>query len=201
MLHKKIRLLALAGGMMAGAMLTGAPAQAEPTAEMLANTCAGCHGTLGQSAGPASPAIAGFPKNFLKTVLTEFKSGERPATIMDRIAKGYSDTEIDLIAEFLSKQKWGVAKTASVTGTPINDELAKQGEEKVKDCVKCHEDDGKKQDEDTPRLGGQWLDYLLIRVSDYKTLENYPQPKKMKKQIERLSVQELEAVAHYFANQ
>ena len=36
---------------------------ATPSARMLANTCAGCHGTDGSSVGPASPTIAGISQH------------------------------------------------------------------------------------------------------------------------------------------
>ena len=73
---------------------------ATPSASMLANTCAGCHGTNGISVGPASPTIAGKSAEYLKEVMEAYKSGERHATIMDRIAKGYTEEEIALMAEY-----------------------------------------------------------------------------------------------------
>jgi cytochrome c553 len=33
-----------------------------------------------------------------------FRSGERPATVMNRIAKGFSDDEIGAIADWLARQ-------------------------------------------------------------------------------------------------
>ena len=44
---------------------------------MLANTCAGCHGTDGASAGDAMPIIGGMEKEYMQLALAEFKSGER----------------------------------------------------------------------------------------------------------------------------
>jgi cytochrome subunit of sulfide dehydrogenase len=34
-----------------------------------------------------------------------FRSGQRSATVMDRIAKGFSDMEIDAIAEWYQAQR------------------------------------------------------------------------------------------------
>jgi sulfide dehydrogenase cytochrome subunit len=34
-----------------------------------------------------------------------FKSGERPATLMDRIAKGYTDEEIEAMAKYFAEIK------------------------------------------------------------------------------------------------
>jgi sulfide dehydrogenase cytochrome subunit len=70
---------------------------------MLSNSCAGCHGTDGHSPG-AIPSIAGKSAAFVETALREFQSGKRQATVMGRHAKGYTDEEIKLIAEFFASK-------------------------------------------------------------------------------------------------
>lgn len=70
---------------------------------MLANSCAACHGTKGKSPG-AIPSIDGKSANFLLQALKDFQTGARASTIMGRHAKGYSEQELRLIAEFFSKQ-------------------------------------------------------------------------------------------------
>ena len=71
-------------------------------AMMLANSCAGCHGTYGKSPG-AIPAINGKSASFIVESLKDFQSGTRPSTVMGRHANGYSEEEIQLIADFFSK--------------------------------------------------------------------------------------------------
>ncbi|MBF0175634.1 MAG: cytochrome c, class I [Magnetococcales bacterium] len=193
------RMLVLAAVVVGG--LWGGAAVAGPTSGMLSNTCDGCHGPGGVSPGPYMPSIAGMPYNFLKQMMTEFMKDERPSTIMSRIAKGYSDGEIDEIAKHFAGLKWGVNNGASVKGKSVDPDKAEKGKSLARECEKCHEDGGKKQDEDTPRMAGQWLDYLQLKLGEYKNDEKYPQPKKMKTQIDKLSVEDLEAVAHYFAGQ
>lgn len=70
---------------------------------MLSNSCAGCHGTHGLSPG-AIPSINGKSKRFIIQALKEFQSGARPSTVMGRHAKGYSEHEIQLIADYFAKQ-------------------------------------------------------------------------------------------------
>ncbi len=36
--------------------------------------------------------------------MLQFKAGERPATVMNRITKGYSDEEIKLLSAYLGNQ-------------------------------------------------------------------------------------------------
>ena len=78
-------------------------ALAEPPSQgaMLGASCAGCHGTDGRSPG-SIPPIHGRPAEFIRTSLTDFRSGKRPSTVMGRHAKGYTDEEIALIAEYFA---------------------------------------------------------------------------------------------------
>lgn len=82
------------------------PAQAGELSQgqMLSASCAGCHGTDGHSPG-SIPDISGKSAEFIRTSLQDFRSGERASTVMGRHAKGYSDEEILLIAEYFEKQK------------------------------------------------------------------------------------------------
>jgi cytochrome c553 len=86
--------------------LLGAPAvhAADASGETIAAQCNGCHGDMGRSKG-AAPAINGLPKSYLVSSMNDFKADKRPATIMNRIAKGYSDQEIENVAEYYSSAK------------------------------------------------------------------------------------------------
>lgn len=71
---------------------------------MLSNSCAACHGTDGNSPG-AIPSIHGKSAAFISQALKEFRSGKRHSTVMGRHAKGYSDEEIQLIADYFAGLK------------------------------------------------------------------------------------------------
>ena len=88
-----------------GGLFLGQTAFADmPSGAMLGNTCAGCHGTDGVSKGSAA-SIKGLPIDHFVKTMQDFKSGKRPATIMDRIAKGYSDEEFRAMAEYFANLK------------------------------------------------------------------------------------------------
>ena len=70
---------------------------------MLSNSCAACHGTDGKSPG-AIPSINGKSSQFLVSALHDFQDGKRPATVMGRHASGYTDKEIQDIANYFSSQ-------------------------------------------------------------------------------------------------
>lgn len=67
---------------------------------MLAHACAGCHGTLGVSAGPNMPRLAGQTRQHILDAMHEFRRGARPSTIMGRLARGYDDAELSALADF-----------------------------------------------------------------------------------------------------
>jgi sulfide dehydrogenase cytochrome subunit len=71
---------------------------------MLSASCAGCHGPDGRSPG-AIPGISGKNAEFIRTALQEFRSGKRASTVMGRHAKGYTDEEFALIADYLASRK------------------------------------------------------------------------------------------------
>jgi sulfide dehydrogenase cytochrome subunit len=73
--------------------------EVDPRGEILALSCASCHGTDGKSVG-ILPGFYGKSATYLKTALMDFKNDERYSTVMGRHAKGYSDEEIELIAEY-----------------------------------------------------------------------------------------------------
>jgi len=90
------------------AALAVAPAtafsQEPPAGAQLAASCAMCHGTNGRSAGGNEP-LAGMPREELVRKFSEFRSGAKPATVMHQIAKGYTDPQLNLIAEYFAAQK------------------------------------------------------------------------------------------------
>ena len=72
----------------------------------LAATCANCHGTNGNAVkGAGLDSLAGVPKEKTLQKLSEFKSGDKPASIMHQISKGYTDEQMELIATYFAAQK------------------------------------------------------------------------------------------------
>lgn len=71
--------------------------------QMLAANCANCHGTKGQ-ASDAMPSLAGQPKATIVEQMKAFRDGKRAGTIMPQLAKGYSDAQIELAADYFSRQ-------------------------------------------------------------------------------------------------
>lgn len=180
---KQTMKLTLATGALALGISSAVAAGGAPSAEMLAGTCNGCHGMNGNSVGPASPSIAQMEKTAFVETMKAFQSGDMYSTIMGRIAKGYSDEEIDLMAGYFAAQKFAPAKqkfdeAAAKTGAKLHDKY----------CEKCHEDGGKPVEGDDAEyslLAGQWTPYLHYAMEDFREGRR-EMPKKMKKKVDAL---------------
>lgn len=66
-------------------------------------TCMGCHGDGGMGSGEI-PRLAGLPAAVTAGKMLAYKSDAQVGTVMNRIAKGYSDEEIQAVAEFFANQ-------------------------------------------------------------------------------------------------
>lgn len=180
----------LASGMLAA----GAAVAAPPSAEMLSNPCAGCHGTNGGSAGPSMPSLAGQSKTAIVEAMKKFKAGERPSSIMGRIAKGYSDADIVTIGEFFASKKY------HVTAQTVDKAKAARGAElQDANCSRCHLEEGREGKDDTPVMASQWLPYLQMQMELYQSGKR-KMPEKMEEKVKPLSQADLEALLHYYAS-
>ena len=86
------------------AMLTASGIASAADAPPGASSCSGCHPATAGVATPV-PRLNGRDAAQITTAMTEFRTGKRPATVMDRIAKGFTDDETKAIAAFLAAQK------------------------------------------------------------------------------------------------
>lgn len=91
--------------------LLAAPASAAPDdaqklyTQSLAATCANCHGTQGRAVKDAAlPGLAGMQADYIAAQMQAFRKGERKATIMHQIAKGYTDEQVRLLADYFAAQ-------------------------------------------------------------------------------------------------
>jgi sulfide dehydrogenase cytochrome subunit len=101
--HMKKILGLLIGSSLVGAALLPVSTFAADKGMVLALSCASCHGTNGASPG-SIPRIQGRSAEYIEKAMLQYKAGERPATVMNRIAKGYTDEEIKLLSAYLGNQ-------------------------------------------------------------------------------------------------
>ena len=198
-LTKAIMIAGLALGVSAAASAADAKLMMGASTSMLANNCQGCHGTDGASVGPASPTIAGLSRDYFIEVMEGFASGEVKATIMDRIATGYTKEEIAQLADY-----YGGLPFVKAVQT-FDSAQVKEGE-KLHDkyCEKCHADGGTSAEDDAGVLAGQWTPWVKWSIDDFRA-GHREMPKKMKKQMEKMLSKEgtasIDALLNYYASQ
>jgi cytochrome subunit of sulfide dehydrogenase len=224
------KLALIVGAAALGTTLSAAAADTPPppvlvsgaSAQMLAETCAGCHGTDGLSGGPASPSLAGSNPEYFAETMKGFQDGKVYSTIMGRIAKGYSEEEIKLMAEYFK------AKPYKAADQTFDAKLAEKGaKHHDKYCEKCHseggkiltaeaaakakeadeedeEEEGEAGDEEYQILAGQWTPYLRYTMEDFREGRR-EMPKKMKSKLKDLIAKQgdkgLEAIFAFYASE
>lgn len=105
-------LFALAGLCLATSLHAAEDGPAPAAVRYFAANCFNCHGSEGRAAG-AIPAIAGRDREFLRESLLAFKAGSKPASIMQQLAKGYSNRELVALADYFSRQPQGASHAAA----------------------------------------------------------------------------------------
>jgi len=79
------------------ALALGAAGEGPPGAA----SCTGCHG--GTRGGTSMPPIRDMPAEAIAASMRAFRTGERQATVMDRIARGFTEEETQAIASWFAR--------------------------------------------------------------------------------------------------
>ena len=95
-----LKVLAAAVGL--ASIAAAAVVSAEPPAGAV--SCSGCHPASARVTSPV-PRLAGRDQAAIVKAMQDFRSGTRAATVMDRIAKGFTDEEIQAIAAWYATQR------------------------------------------------------------------------------------------------
>ena len=92
------RALGLGAALLLGGAFPGLAQPAPPGAA----ACSGCHGAGGAT---AFPSLQERSPDEIADALRAFRTGERPATVMNRIAKGFTDEEARAIAAWIGQRR------------------------------------------------------------------------------------------------
>ena len=88
--------------MLAAATTASAAPVAEPPPG--ASACTGCHATRADVIGPG-PRLVGGKGHEMLAALDGFRSGQKPATVMDRIVRGFTRDELQAIVGWFAAQR------------------------------------------------------------------------------------------------
>lgn len=171
--------------------------------------CSHCHGKAGASSESDVPIIGGYSVEFLVNNIKAYRDHERACpdtkyrsgpdkgqtTSMCQIAKNLSDSDIRQIAVYFSKKKFVRAKQQ------FDPALAAKGKEIHEVyCEKCHSDGGTQAKDDAGMMAGQWMPYLRQAFDEFATGKR-PVPKKMKRKLDEITPEDMDALVHYYGSQ
>ncbi len=167
-------------------------------AAMLVNNCASCHGTDGYSSGPGTPSIAGLNKDYLLRTMKAYRTGERASSVMSRIAKGYTDTQIERMADYLSKLPYKANQQTTDAALVARGKAVHES-----NCQFCHAGTGNDAGFTKTLLDGQWSTYLHATLEDYHAGRSSNVPTEMANQLKDIKTlfgdDVLLALAQYYA--
>lgn len=130
---------------------------------LVVGTCAGCHGEEGSSMGPSIPTIAGFDTQTFIHIMKSYRRDGRPSTIMGRLARGYTNNDIEIMADYFGKKPFLRQAQA------VDPKKVKRGRLLHKEyCEKCHEQDGSHDVDRGGILAGQWMPFIEYSLIDFR---------------------------------
>jgi cytochrome c553 len=156
-----------------------------------------CHGALGMSTSN-SPNLAGqYPEVVIKQ-LHDYKSGRRTSAIMQALARGLSDQDIqDLAAYYASLPR---ARTAPTTYDESLPALVRVGDplRNIAPCIACH--GGVDQKLGAPWLEGMPKDYLVAQLVAFADGSRRNDPHgQMRLVVRTMTVREIDEVSTFYA--
>jgi len=152
-------------GLIAAALLFGAPpALGAELSEKLA-PCLACHGAGGKSESENVPSLAAQQASYTVIQLFMFREKLRVSETMNEPARGLSDDDLQAIADAIAALP--PAKSPDDPVDPARFERARALTEQ-NHCNVCHRPDFSGQ-QTVPRLAGQREDYLLKTLREYKS--------------------------------
>ncbi|MDU8929203.1 hypothetical protein RXV86_17555 [Alisedimentitalea sp. MJ-SS2] len=172
---------------------------ADNIATVLAGPCTACHGVVGNSNGMSMPSLAGMDFYYFFDTMRAYQSGKRSGTIMNRIAKGYSEDQLEIMGDYFESMSFQPAKQE------FDADLAARGKELHQNYCQesCHKNGGEGTEE-SGMLAGQWVTYLSNAFYDMQEGRSEQSPKmnaKVKSLFEEQGEDAFEALLHYYASQ
>lgn len=180
-----------------------APGPAEDFSALV-KRCEICHGQNGNSGLPMFPSIAGFSyEGFLyamdvyredRRIAAAFQQPNAPETVMNSIAQGLSDADVEALANYFSKRKY-VPRNQQ-----FDPKLARRGAILHEaHCERCHVQNGAVAGDEVAPLAGQWTPYLRLQFENILSGKRVVS-RRMLNRFKKLSQEDIEALLNYYAS-
>jgi len=157
--------------------------------EQKAAMCLACHGPKGKSGNAQWPHLAAQQSIYIINQLKAYKAGSRDNPMMQSIASGLTDDDINNLAAYFANLTPARAGGDSA--------LAKPGQAKAAMCLGCHGPSAEGNGQ-FPRLAGQHPAYLVKQLKSFKdgTRQNGP----MQAIVGNFSEEDFNELAAYFGS-
>lgn len=167
-----------------------------------ATACVACHGTNGEgNAAAGFPRLAGLNAEYLAKQLRDYREGSRTNPTMNPIAAALDDAASrDVAAYYASLDPAG--DSADVKASERGRTLALRGDwdNTIPACVSCHGPGGRGVEPSFPALAGQHASYIKAQLQAWREGKRRNDANELMKVVaERMSKEQIRAVADYFA--
>lgn len=174
----------------------------------VAAACGNCHGKDGASTDPNVPIIGGVSSTYLAGQMAAYKKKERPCASVAMTAgdkkgtksdmcealKDLGDADFKQLGDYFAKLKFvHASQTADAALAAKGQQIHKQ------DCEKCHSSNGGAPDDDAGILAGQWMPYMKLQITQFKSDIRKGDPK-MKPVLDRLDAASVDALLNFYAS-
>ena len=210
MLNWRRACVALGVTMLGMASITPATAATfEDSIAQRAMACTACHGPQGRAAPDGYyPRLAGKPAGYLYNQLVNFRDGRRHYALMTNLLTPLSDAYLLEIAQYFSSldvpYPAPLVSTSSADIITRGQQLVMHGDasRQVPACVQCHGQAMTGVAPNIPGLLGLPRDYLNAQLGAWKAGQRRAHaPDCMKAVVDKLSVEDINAVASWVAAQ
>jgi cytochrome c553 len=188
------KLETLIGGVFIMVLIFAAPLARTQTIKDKAAACASCHGEDGIPRDKTLPVIWGQHQGYLYLQLRDFKRGTRKSDAMAPFVEQMERDDMMALAEYFSKKPWPDLRQPRAPASVVTQ--AQRTKTSV-GCTGCHQ--AQYQGEGTqPRLAGQFKEYLIKSMMNFRTRERANNPG-MSDLMIATAPDDLAAMAEYLA--
>ncbi|WP_230976797.1 c-type cytochrome [Pseudothauera rhizosphaerae] len=198
---RKIAALALLGALPAASALAQPVGDAARGRELVEQNCIACHGVDGNGPVPSFPKVAGLHYEYTIKQLHEFQGKRRPSEIMQPIAAVLTEQQVQDVALYFASQRAVPVDTVDASLLPLGRKLYEDGnsDSGVPACAGCHGTEGRGNAR-FPRLAGQFQEYVVAQIQQFAEGKRTNDKRMMQVIANRLTAEEVQAVAHYIAS-
>lgn len=161
-------------------------------------TCAGCHGSDGNSPNPGVPSLSGHHQDYLYKATLDYRDGKRKHAVMRAAVRDLSVDEVRDLSAYYAGQTPDNGLFYTV-GNEKHFDPVKDGARIASACNGCHGKGGNSVTPGTPSLTGLHVKYLARATTEYR--DGMRPHAAMKTMVDYLDDTAIEKVSFYYALQ